>query len=222
MSRGNRAQRKGRATKPRDRFSHVRTAVVLFVCGFVLASGAAAYGYWGVSASGSAESQVVSLVSPGTGTVGAPTSSSLTLSWGVSTNLPPGGGYVVLRSATSGGTYAAVASGTCSGTLTTAGCTDSGLNPNTAYFYEVKAVFGANWVSPPNAFFSGTTVAATGSEATWSSPRSQEVARVGRHGRTSRSSGSRTPAVTSSRATTTPSCSWPSVLRTRRHCSPAQ
>ncbi len=149
----------GRHTQARTTKKGIRqlvTPMVLLVCGFLVASSGAAFAYWSATASGSASAKATSLSTPGTGTAGSPTTSTLAVSWGASSGLPAGGGYVVLRSTTSGSGFAPVGSGTCSGTIATTSCTDSGLTANTPYFYEVEAVV-RNWLSSPNTQFSGTT-----------------------------------------------------------------
>jgi hypothetical protein len=138
--------------------------IFLFVCAFVVASGTAAWAYSTTSVSGTGRAQAVTLHTPGAGSASNPAATSLSLSWGASSGLPLHAGYLVLRSTSSGGPYAKVASGTCgqSTTLlsTATGCTDTGLDAGTTYYYEVEAAFydvSALWVSAPTAQFSATT-----------------------------------------------------------------
>ena len=108
--------------------------------------------------------QAVTLQSAGAGAAASPTPTSLTLSWGASPGLPSGGGYLVLRSSTSGGPYAKVSSGTCDQTITlvsaATACTDTGLAAGTTYYYEIEAGYydvDTLWVSSPDPQFSGVT-----------------------------------------------------------------
>ncbi len=154
----------------RDRRSGLRrlfSPVVLIVCGFILASGTAAFAYLTTSAGGTAQAQAITLHTPGAGSATSPTTTSLNLSWGASSGLPAGGGYVVLRSTTNGGPYSKVSSGTCNQSITvvssTTSCVDTGLAPATKYYYEVEAAYydiSTLWVSAPTQF-SGTTSATT-------------------------------------------------------------
>jgi hypothetical protein len=99
------------------------------------------------------------LNAPGTGSVGTPTQTTLPLSWIGSSGLPSGGGYIVLRSTTSGGPFTAVGTGTCSGLIAVNSCTDTSLASSTTYYYEVESAFDL-WRSPTNVQFIGTTNAA--------------------------------------------------------------
>ena len=155
----------------------LRRPIILFACGFALASGTAAFAYTTASGSGSGQAQAVTLNTPGAGSAAKPTTTSLSLSWGASSGLPPGGGYLVLRSTSSGGPYAKVSSGTCNQviTLVSAGtsCTDTGLTVGTTYYYEVEAGYydvATLWVSAPDAQFSGTTALAASGPGTTSRP----------------------------------------------------
>ena len=146
------------------RIRRFRSPIVLFVCAFIVASGTAAFAYSTTSLSGTGQAQAVTLNTPGAGSASSPTPTSLSLSWGASSGLPPHGGYLVLRSTSSGGPYAKVSGGTCgqSTTLvsTATACTDTGLVAGTTYFYEVEAAFydvRTLWVSAPTAQFSETT-----------------------------------------------------------------
>jgi len=118
---------------------------------------------------GDAQSKAVTLATPGSGSVGTATSSSLVINWGASSGLPVGGGYVVLRSTSSGGTYSAISGGTCQQSTTRGSsavtCTDNdpSLAANTTYYYEVEAAYynasgPTLWVSSATAFFYGTTL----------------------------------------------------------------
>lgn len=148
------------------RIRRFRSPIVLLVCAFAVASGTAAFAYTTTSVSGTGRAQAVTLNTPGAGTASNPAATSLSLSWGASSGLPAHGGYLVLRSTSSGGPYAKVSSGTCaqSTTLvsTATACTDSGLAAGTTYYYEVEAAFydvSVLWVSAPTAQFSATTSA---------------------------------------------------------------
>ena len=139
--------------------------IILIVCGFLLASGTAAFAYFTTSAGGTAQAQAITLHTPGSGSATSPTTTSLNLSWGASPGLPAGGGYVVLRSTTNGGPYSQVSGGTCKQSITVVSsvtsCIDSGLAPATKYYYEVEAAYynvSTLWVSAPTQF-SGTTSA---------------------------------------------------------------
>ncbi len=141
--------------------------IILIVCGFLLASGTAAFAYFTTSASGTAQAQAITLNTPGSGSATSPTTTSLNLSWGASPGLPGGGGYLVLRSTTNGGPYSKVSSGTCNQSITVVSsatsCVDTGLAPATKYYYEVEAAYyntSTLWVSGPT-LFSGTTSAPT-------------------------------------------------------------
>jgi Putative Ig domain len=153
--------------------------VVLIVCALVLASGTAAFAYFMTSASGTAQAQAITLGTPGGGSATDPTPASLNLSWGASSGLPTGGGYVVLRSTSKDGAYSKVSGGECSQSDTAASptttCTDNDplLVPGTTYFYEVEAAFlngSTMWVSALNAPFSGTTTGGTPSISTAATP----------------------------------------------------
>lgn len=142
-------------------------AVVVVATGFVTASGAA-YAYFSIAGSGSAQDQAETLAAPGTGSVGTATAVNLPINWVNSSNLPSSGGspdgYQVFRSTASGSQGAVVPStsgcygsgGTVSQGSSPTGCTDSGLVPNTTYYYEVESAYD-NWTSAPNTQFSGTT-----------------------------------------------------------------
>jgi Putative Ig domain len=142
----------------------LRSPIVLFVCAFVFASGTAAFAYTMAPGSGTGHAQAVTLNSPGAGSASKPTTTSVSLSWEASSELPPGGGYLVLRSTSSGGPYSKVSSGTCNQVITlvsaVTSCTDTGLTAGTTYFYEVEAAYynlSTLWVSAPDSQFSGTT-----------------------------------------------------------------
>ena len=116
------------------------------------------------SGSGTGTAQAVTLSSAGAGSAANPTTTSLTLSWGASPGLPPGGGYLVLRSTTSEGPYAKVSSGTCDQTITlvsaATSCTDTGLTVGTTYYYEIEAAYydvNTLWVSAPDSSVLGCT-----------------------------------------------------------------
>ncbi len=160
-----RRPRHGRAQGGRVR--RLRSPILLFVCGFVLASGTAAFAYTTTSGTGTGTAQAVTLEMPGAGATSQSAATSLTLSWGVSSALPQGGGYLVLRSATPGGPYAKDSSGMCDQTITVVtaatSCVDTGLTAGTTYSYEVEAVYydvSTLWASAPTAPFSGTTAGA--------------------------------------------------------------
>ncbi len=147
-----------------------RTPIVLFVGAFALASGTVALAYDTTAGDGAGRAQAVTLTSPGEGTVSKPTPASLSLSWGAASGLPSAGGYLVLRSTSTGGPYAKISSGTCSQTITlvsaATSCTDDGLTGGTTYYYEVEAGYydvDALWVSAPDSQFSGTTAPAAAS-----------------------------------------------------------
>ncbi len=151
----------------------LRRPFVLFVGAFALASSTAAFAYTTASGGGTGQAQATTLDAPGVGSASAGTSTSLALGWGASSGLPPGAGYLVLRSTSSGGPYEKVSSGTCqqATTLVSAAlsCTDTGLTAGTTYYYEVEAAFydvQSLWVSAPDAQFSGTTSPAAGISAT--------------------------------------------------------
>jgi len=163
MSRGRHAQ--GVARHRRSGLRRFFSPVVLIVCGFLLASGTAAFAYFTTSASGTGQAQAITLHTPGSGSATGPTTTSLNLSWGASPGLPAGGGYVVLRSTANGGPYSKVSSGTCNQSITVVSsatsCVDTGLAPATKYYYEVEAAYydvSTLWVSAPTSF-SGTTSA---------------------------------------------------------------
>jgi len=152
------------ATTEDGRIRRLRTPLVVFVCGFALAAGTAAFAYTTTSGSGTGRAQAITLNAPGVGSASKPTTTSLTLSWGASSGLPPGGGYLVLRSTSSGGPYAKISTGTCQQATTlvsaTTTCTDTGLTADTTYYYEVEAAYynvSALWVSAPDSQFSATT-----------------------------------------------------------------
>ena len=164
----------GRGKAPSRQPNHVRAEgrplrrfripIALFAGAFALASGTVALAYDTTAGDGAARAQAVTLTSPGAGTVSKPTPASLSLSWGAASGLPSAGGYLVLRSTSSGGPYAKVSSGTCSQTITlvsaATSCTDDGLTGGTTYYYEVEAGYydvDALWVSAPDSQFSGTT-----------------------------------------------------------------
>jgi hypothetical protein len=137
------------------------------VFAFALTLSTAAFAYTTVSGDGTGQAQAMTLNAPGAGTAAEATSTSLSLSWVTSSGLPPGGGYLVLRSTSSGGPFEKVSSGSCQQATTLVSpaisCMDSGLSAGTTYFYEVEAAFydiQTLWVSAPDAQFSGTTSAA--------------------------------------------------------------
>ena len=146
------------------RIRRLRSPIVLFVSAFVLASGSAAFAYTTTSGSGTGRAQAITLNTPGAGSASKPTTTSLSLSWEASSGLPPGGGYLVLRSTSAGGPYSKVSSGTCNQVITlvsaATSCTDTGLTSGTTYYYEVEAGYydvATLWVSTPDAQFSGMT-----------------------------------------------------------------
>ena len=147
----------------RHRFS----PIALVVCAFVVASGTAALAYGATQVSGTGRAQAVSLGPPSAPSVSSPTTTSLSLHWAASSDLPTGGGYLVLRSTSPDGPYAKVSSGTCAQSITlvspATSCTDTGLTPGTTYSYEVEAAFydiSTLWVSTPTPSFSATTTRA--------------------------------------------------------------
>ena len=165
MSRGRHAQS---PSHRRSGFGRFFSPIILIVCGFLLASGTAAFAYFTASASGTAQAQAITLNPPGSGSATSPTTTSLNLSWGASPGLPAGGGYVVLRSMTNGGPYSRVSSGTCNQSITvvssTTSCVDTALAPATKYYYEVEAAYSdisTLWVSAPIQFSGTTTATAT-------------------------------------------------------------
>ncbi len=93
-------------------------------------------------------------------TVTGTTASTVSLSWTASTDV--GGsavqGYIIYRSATSGGTYSPV--GNTGGTT----YTDSGLAASTTYYYKVSAIDNSSNgnESAPTAYVAGTTAASSG------------------------------------------------------------
>jgi hypothetical protein len=146
------------------RIRRLRSPIVLFVCAFVFASGTAAFAYTTAPGSGTGHAQAIALNPPGVGTASNPTTTSLSLRWVASPELPPGGGYLVLRSLSSRGPYSKASSGTCQQltTLVSAAtsCTDTGLTRGTTYYYEVEAAYynpSSLWVSAPASQFSGAT-----------------------------------------------------------------
>jgi hypothetical protein len=146
------------------RIRRFRSPIVLFVCAFVFASGTAAFAYTMAPGSGTGHAQAVTLNSPGAGSASKPTATSLSLSWETSSGLPPGGGYLVLQSTSSGGPYSKVSSGSCNQVITlvsaATSCTDTGLTVGTTYYYEVEAAYynlSTLWVSAPDSQFSGTS-----------------------------------------------------------------
>ena len=158
-----------------SRVRRFRTPIVLFVGGFVLASGTATLAYDTTPGSGTARAQAITLSAPGVGSASKPTTTSLLLSWGASPGLPSGGGYLVLRSTSSGGPYSKVSSGTCDQATTVVSdvtsCTDTGLTAGATYYYEVEAGYydvDALWMSAPDSQFSGTTSPAPGNPGTTS------------------------------------------------------
>ena len=100
------------------RIHRLRSPIVLFVSAFVFASGTAAFAYTMGPGSGTGHAQAVTLNSPGAGSASRTTTTSLSLSWEASSGLPPGGGYLVLRSTSSGGPYSKVSSGPCNQVIT--------------------------------------------------------------------------------------------------------
>ena len=146
------------------RIHRLRSPIVLFVSAFVFASGTAAFAYTVGPGSGTGHAQAVTLNSPGAGSASRTTTTSLSLSWEASSGLPPGGGYLVLRSTSSGGPYSKVSSGPCNQVITLVSaattCTDTGLTVGTTYYYEVEAAYyniSTLWMSAPDSQFSGTT-----------------------------------------------------------------
>lgn len=94
---------------------------------------------------------------PGTLSSTAQTSSSISLSWGASTDNVGVTGYQVLRApGTSGGTFTQIA------TPATNSFVDSGLAANTSFRYQVRARDAANNVSAVSNTITATTLAGTG------------------------------------------------------------
>ena len=158
MSQGRHVQQ-----RPRSGIRRFFSPLVLLVCGFLFASAGAAFAYFSATGTGAGSATANTLAAPGTGSIGTPGAVTLPLSWGASSNLPASGGpplgYEVLRSTTSGG-ETQVTTGGCAysstSISTTPSCIDSGLTPNTAYYYKVETVYD-NWVSLTNTEFSATT-----------------------------------------------------------------
>ena len=152
-----------RARRSRGRQA-LRRPLILFTCAFALASGTAAFAYTTVSAGGSGDAQAVQLHAPGAATIAATTATSLSLSWAPSPGLPTDGGYLVLRSSTAAGPYEKASEGSCQQNATivssATSCTDTGLLPNTTYYYEIVADYytvKTLWTSAPDMSVSGTT-----------------------------------------------------------------
>lgn len=162
MSRGRHARKRGLDGRVR-RF---RAPLILFTCAFAVASSSVAFAFTTAAGNGEGQAQAVQLQTPGAGTATQPGRTSLVLTWGVATNLPSKGVYLVLRSTSSGGPYATISSGSCSQktTVTSAAtsCTDAALAPGTTYYYEVESAYddaSTVWVSAPDSQFSGSTTA---------------------------------------------------------------
>lgn len=155
----------------------------LIVCLFIVASSGAAFGFWTTSANGSSRAKAITLNAPGAGSATSPTTTSLVISWGASSNLPAShGGYQVLRSTTSGSGYSAISSGPCNQSITEGStattCTDSGLTPGTTYYYEVVTtyfVITTLWTSAPTTQFSNSTPKVTPTITTQTSAASLTV-----------------------------------------------
>jgi len=155
------------------RIRRLRSPIVLFVCAFIFASGTAAFAYTTAPGSGTGHAQAIALNSPGVGTASNPTTTSLSLRWVASSELPPGSGYLVLRSLSSGGPYSKASSGTCQQSMTlvsaATSCTDTALTAGTTYYYEVEAAYynpSTLWLSAPDSRFSGATSQAPTSSGT--------------------------------------------------------
>lgn len=162
--RGARRARPKHASAEARHGRRIRGPLAVFLGVFVLASGSAAFAYTTTSGSGTGLAQAVALDTPGVGSATQPTTTSLSLAWGASSALPPGGGYLVLRSTSPSGPFEKVSSGTCQQAITlvstATSCIDTGLSPGTTYYYEVDAAFydiRTLWVSAPDAQFSGTS-----------------------------------------------------------------
>jgi len=97
------------------------------------------------------EKNVITPSTPTGVSAAAASSNSITVRWN---EVPEATGYLVFRSAASGGTFAQI------GTAASASYTDTGLSANTAYFYIVYAVNGAER-STPSQTVSARTNAAT-------------------------------------------------------------
>lgn len=108
-------------------------------------------------ASGANKFTAVTLNAPGAGSATSPTASSLLIGWGAASPSNPSGSQYQVLTGPSGGPYSAppVGSG-CHAPVSGLSCTDSGLSPNTTYYYVVEAVLD-NWVSGTTIQFQGTT-----------------------------------------------------------------
>ena len=78
----------------------------------------------------------VQLNVPGSPSVGTPTTTSLVVSWTDTNTNPNEGGTEIHRSTSQNGTYALV--GTVGPNVTS--YTDTGLTPNTTYWYKARAI----------------------------------------------------------------------------------
>jgi hypothetical protein len=143
----------------------VAAAVAFVLTGLVSVAGTA-FSYFALPANGSAQAKGAVLDAPGAGSVNIATATAVALpvGWADSANLPASGGnpdgYEVFRSTTNGSQGSEVTSGGCAAPVaqsaTTTSCTDSGLTPNTTYYYQVVAAYDS-WTSAPDAQFSATT-----------------------------------------------------------------
>jgi fibronectin type 3 domain-containing protein len=92
-----------------------------------------------------------SLATPSITSVGSATATTLTVSWGA---VPGAVAYSVYRDTSPSGSFT-----TSVGTTAATSLVDSGLSPNSTYYYEVAATNGVD-TSPKSAYVSGSTSAA--------------------------------------------------------------
>jgi hypothetical protein len=117
----------------------------------VLLSAGQAYASWTGSGSGSGAAAVTALAVPTSAGTGTATTSSVVLSWSAPSGGAPVASYQVLR----GGSL--VTSGGCAAPVTATTCTDTGLNPSTAYSWTVRAVRNS-WTGVATGAFGSSTL----------------------------------------------------------------
>lgn len=132
---------------PRGRKRLRPVGVLLFTCGFLLASVTAAFAYFTVGVinrSPFALTEASSLSAPSGARAVVDGSAAITIDWRLPSQQLAGARYRVIR--TTGAESPVVV---CTVRATVSTCADSGLTPDTTYDYAIMAVLGSNWQSTP-------------------------------------------------------------------------
>lgn len=139
--------------------TRTKTAVALAAAGLVVAGAGVAEAAWAPTGSGAGGAASTTVAAPAAGNAATATSSSVT----VTVTAKPSSGPVpsAYRVDRTSSTAPGAATGVCTIAASSGlgSCTDSGLQPATAYAYAVYSLIGSKWVSSSGLAVSGSTSA---------------------------------------------------------------